>query len=74
MDCGTDWGVILTVIACLFAMLSVMTGLFLYLAAKMDNLQREMHSMRQDLNLEIKDFHGRLCTIEERNKPSSQSL
>lgn len=85
MECGTDWGVIITVVACLFAMLSVMIGLFLHLANKIDGFKKdlqgeiqsmrselhtEMNSLRRDINMEIKDFHGRLCTIEERNKPS----
>lgn len=30
--------------------------------------QRQMLSIIQAIQLEIKDFHGRLCAIEERNK------
>jgi hypothetical protein len=30
--------------------------------------QRQMMSLIQAIQAEMKDFHGRLCTIEERNK------
>lgn len=30
--------------------------------------QRQMLSIIQSIQMEIKDFHGRLCAIEERNK------
>ncbi len=33
----------------------------IYLAGKIDSLRAEMSA-------EMKDFHGRLCAIEERNK------
>lgn len=84
--CPTDWGVIITAIACLFAILGVTTGLFLYLANKIDalgaSLRSEMKSFeikieskidqfKDDVNREMKDFHGRLCSIEERNKPKT---
>jgi hypothetical protein len=29
---------------------------------------RDMASYKEEINKEMKDFHGRLCTIEERNK------
>lgn len=36
-------------------------GMFLYLASKIDKIS-------SDINKEMKDFHGRLCAIEERRK------
>lgn len=36
-------------------------GPMFYLGAKIDNFKDQMHE-------EMKDFHGRLCAIEERNK------
>lgn len=36
--CPTDWVTIVTIVACLFAVLGVMIGLFLYLANKIDTL------------------------------------
>lgn len=31
-------------------------------------VRTETHSLINAIHLEMKDFHGRLCTIEERNK------
>lgn len=33
-----------------------------------DQFSRDMASYKEEVNKEMKDFHGRLCTIEERNK------
>lgn len=68
MQASTNFGIIITVIACLFTIIGTMIGLFLYLASKIDGVRSEMYGMRQDINAEMKDFHGRLCTIEERKK------
>lgn len=69
--CPTDWGVIITVIACLFAILGFMTCLFLYLANKIDSIGTKLELLRKDMHEEMRDFHGRLCAIEERNKPKT---
>ena len=50
-----DW----TIIGALTALFSVMVGFFIYLATKIDNLTNSIHK-------ESKDFHGRLCAIEEK--------
>lgn len=50
-----DWAVI----AGLFTILSVNIGLFLHLAGKIDSLRKDLHD-------EMKDFHGRLCSLESR--------
>lgn len=61
------------------AILAITIGSPLYLGNKIENLRRDFH---QDMNVfqgemkqfretwakESKDFHGRLCIIEERNK------
>lgn len=33
-----------------------------------DSLKNDIDSLRQEMAKEMKDFHGRLCAIEERNK------
>lgn len=33
-------------------------------------LRRDMIDVMRSIEMEIKDFHGRLCAIEERNKKS----
>lgn len=48
--------------------LALMLGPMFYLGAKIDNFKTEI---RQDMNsfrVEMKDFHGRICVIEERNR------
>ncbi|HLT41788.1 MAG TPA: hypothetical protein VKZ95_03710 [Sphingobacteriaceae bacterium] len=35
---------------------------------KIEEHRKETYSMIQAIHQEIKDFHGRLCTIEERRK------
>lgn len=43
------------------AFLALMLGPMFYLGSKIDKLRSDMHE-------EMKDFHGKLCSIEERNK------
>ena len=52
-----------------------MSGLFLWNRSESNNDRRESNNDRRDiLNLiraierEMKDFHGRLCSLEERKK------
>jgi len=57
--------------ACL-AILAVSIGSPFYLGNKIDSFRAEMRQeMRQEMGefrAELKDYHGRLCAIEERNK------
>lgn len=59
--------------------LALMLGPMFYLGSKLDNFRKEFKQdiedfkkeIRQDMNefrKETKDFHGRLCSLEERNK------
>jgi hypothetical protein len=54
------------------AILGITIGSPIYLGNKIDNkidgLRTEMHIDRENRAAESKDFHGRLCAIEERNK------
>jgi zinc transporter ZupT len=52
---------IIAVIGSFITLLGVMIGLFIYLAGKIDSLKLAVFN-------EMKDFHGRLCTLEERQK------
>lgn len=52
---------LLTIIGCFGAMFALMIGLFLHLGNKIDNLCGTVYE-------EMKDFHGRLCSLEERSK------
>ena len=52
-----DWAQILTVFAVIATNLGTVIALYLQTDKKIDAIQGE-----------IKDFHGRLCAIEERNR------
>ena len=39
-----------------------------HMDAKIDAIHEEMQDFRQLVLEEMRDFHGRLCTIEERNR------
>lgn len=38
------------------------------LSIKMDESTKETNRLIEAIQIEMKDFHGRLCTIEERNR------
>lgn len=52
---------VLGIIGALATILALFLGPMLYLGNKIDNFKDTMFQ-------EMKDFHGRLCAIEERNK------
>ncbi len=63
-----DWTQVLTIIVANF-------GLFLWIRSEGNSDRREhaadrrdILSMIREIKDEMKDFHGRLCAIEERNK------
>jgi len=64
-----DWTLALEIfgiiggIATVFAMF---LGPMIWLGSKMDNLSTELRNEMSEMRNEMKDFHGRLCTLEER--------
>lgn len=56
-----DWTQVLTVFAIVATNLITVITLHIHLDSKTDKLL-------QGIQAEMKDFHGRLCAIEERNK------
>ena len=67
-----DLVTILTLVGCFAAVIGVTLGLFLHLASKIDNkidsLQALIHNDMTDFHSAIKDFHGRLCSLETKKK------
>ena len=67
-----DVGVKFGIMSVCVAILAITIGSPLYLGNKIDNLRRAMHQDMKDFRetwaQESKDFHGRLCVIEERNR------
>lgn len=50
------------------AMIITVAGLFIWNHSEMHSFQRDTQAQISAIHQEIKDFHGRLCAIEERNK------
>jgi hypothetical protein len=49
-------------------LLALMLGPMFYLGAKIDSMRAEIKSDMDEFRKESKEFHGRLCTIEEKKK------
>jgi len=59
-----EWKIVLEILGIIggvATILALFLAPMLWLGSKIDAFRAEMHQ-------ENKDFHGRLCTIEERNK------
>jgi hypothetical protein len=63
-----DWTQILTVFAVIATNLGTVITLYCQLDKKLDEHRRETTQILLGIQQEMKDFHGRLCAIEERNK------
>jgi len=47
-------------------LIATLAGLFLWNRSEANNDRREMLAIINAIQQEIKDFHGRLCSLEER--------
>lgn len=74
-----DWSQVLTVFAVIATNLGTVIALYIQLdkkldenrkelSNKIDENRRETNDILKAIQIEMKDFHGRLCAIEERNK------
>ena len=67
-----DWTHVAAIIASNFALMGVSITLFLWSRSESKADHRALESWVKDMlasiQAEIKDFHGRLCAIEERNR------
>jgi hypothetical protein len=67
-----DWSQILTVLAVILANLGTIVALYMHLDNKtettLEAMRADSKQFQQALLHEIRDFHGRLCAIEERNR------
>ena len=63
-----DWTQVLTVFAVIATNLGTTIALYLQLDKKIEEHRKEANDILRAIQQEIKDFHGRLCAIEERNK------
>ena len=63
-----DWTQVLTVFAVIATNLGTVIALYIQLDKKTDENRKETSDILRAIQTEMKDFHGRLCAIEERNK------
>lgn len=65
-----DWGHALTIAGIFAANIITVITLYVHSDGKYEQNRKETNSLIQAIHQEMKDFHGRLCSIEERNKKS----
>lgn len=63
-----DWTQVLTVFAVIATNLGTTIALYLQLDKKIEENRKETNDILRAIQQEMKDFHGRLCIIEEKNR------
>jgi Tfp pilus assembly protein PilO len=66
-----SWQSALEIVGCiggLATLLALMLGPMFYLGAKIEAFKNQMHEDMKEFREELKDYHGRLCSLEEKNK------
>lgn len=63
-----DWTQVLTVFAVIATNIGTIIALYCQMDRKFDEHRRDTTMILMSIQTEMKDFHGRLCAIEERNK------
>lgn len=58
-----DW---VQALAIIVANIAVLIPLFLWLRSEGNADRRELRGILDEIKTELKDFHGRMCTLEER--------
>jgi hypothetical protein len=66
-----DLTIILTVIGTAAAIIGSNIALISWLRTDVKAFETEIRGWKDEINREMKDFHGRLCAIDERTKPRS---
>ena len=63
-----EHNVLITILGVFIANAATVIPLFLWARTESRSDYRECRQLIDSIHTEIKDFHGRLCAIEERNK------
>lgn len=63
-----EWTHVIAVFAVMVTNLGTIISLYIQTDSKLEAHRSETSQILQGIALEMKDFHGRLCAIEERNK------
>ena len=63
-----DWTQVLTVFAVIATNLGTIITLYCQMDRKLDEHRRDTNNILLAIQTEMKDFHARLCVIEERTR------
>lgn len=63
-----DWTQVLTVFAVIATNLGTVIALYIQSDNKFEMHRKETGDILRGIQMEMKDFHGRLCAIEEKRK------
>jgi len=63
-----EWTVILTGVGTVITIVGSNIALISWIRNDVKSFETEIRGWKEEINKEMKDFHGRLCTIEERNR------
>lgn len=63
-----DMLMVLTSAGTVIAVVGSNIALISWLRADMKSFETKIEGWKDEINKEMKDFHGRLCALEERNK------
>ncbi len=67
-----DWIQVLTIVgsnlAIMLTFFGVSIGLYVHIDRKIEEGRKETNEILRSIVEEMKDFHGRLCAIEEKSK------
>lgn len=63
-----DMTVILTAVGTIVTIIGANIALVSWLRSDIKSFESEIRGWKDEINKEMKDFHGRLCTIAERGR------
>lgn len=63
-----DWNLISIVIGVFSINVALMIGLISWLRSDIKSFELEIRGWNKEILKDSRDFHGRLCSIEEKNK------
>lgn len=68
MNKEIQWQPIIELSIVLFTILGSTIPLYLHTDSKIESMHQMVHESIEGIRQDMRDFHGRLCAIEERNK------
>lgn len=69
-----EYSGLLSIFGVVIANLGTVIAFYLHLDKKLDENRKETNEILKGIAFEMKDFHGKLCAIEERNHAVREHL